>query len=283
MRMSKTLVAFALAVVASTGAVGRTPASGSDVAADVRLLAKTFEETHPRLFRPVSRERFRAEVESLARRAPTLSANELFGLMRIAALPGPRNGHTGIVPLAGHRRPLHLNPLRLYDFAGGVHVVDERTDRDDLIGSRLVSLSGVPTARLLEIVRPLVSRDNATGRKGYAPHFALTAEVLDGLGIVDGAGAAEFRFGKPTGEAVALTLAPIEAGEYAAVFGDALYGHYPAILPSRPRPLYLARSNRPLWMTKLASGRGSSSATTRPAFRRTRQPSVSTASRGIRR
>jgi hypothetical protein len=252
----KTLFALALAVVASAAAAGRTPASGSDAPADVRLLAKTFEETHPRLFRHVSRERFRAEVENLARRAPTLSANELLvGLMRIAALPGPRNGHTGIVPLAGHRRPLHLYPLRLYDFADGVHVVDQRTDRDDLIGSRLVAIAGVPTARLLELVRPLVPRDNATRRKGYAPHYALTAEVLDGLGIVDGAGAAEFRFEKPTGEAVALTPAPIEAGEYVAVFGDALHGHYPAILPSRPRPLYLARSNRPLWMTKLARGR----------------------------
>ena len=159
------------------------------------------------------------------------------------------------MPLAGHRRPLHLYPLRLYDFADGVHVVDERTERDDLLGSRLVAIGGVPTARVLELVRPLVPRDNNTGLIGYAPHFALTAEVLDGLGLVDGAGPVEFRLEKPSGEAVTLTLAPIEAGEYAAAFGDSLHGHYPAILPSRPRPLYLARAGRALWMMRLAGGR----------------------------
>jgi hypothetical protein len=250
------LLALGLTVVASAGVVRAAPSAGSDAAGDVRLLGRTLEETHPRLFRHVTRQRFHAEVESLARRAGTLSDNELLvGLMRIAALPGPRNGHTGIVPLADHRRSLHLYPLRLYDFADGVHVVDETSERDDLLGSRLVAISGVPTTRVLELVRPLVPRDNDTGRKGYAPHFALTAEVLDGLGLVEGVGPAAFRLEKPTGEVVTVMLAPIEAGEYAAAFGDALHGHYPAILPSRPRPLYLARAGRALWMTKLAGGR----------------------------
>ena len=58
---------------------------------------------------------------------PRLSDNELLvGLMRIAALPGVRNGHTGLFPLdAQHRRSLHFYPLRVYDFADGLFVVDE--------------------------------------------------------------------------------------------------------------------------------------------------------------
>ena len=41
------------------------------------------------------------------------------------ALLGPRNGHTGLFPGdPSHTRELHLYPLRLYDFADGLYVVD---------------------------------------------------------------------------------------------------------------------------------------------------------------
>jgi hypothetical protein len=256
--MRKVVLLVALVAVAAgvAGTAGAARSAETDATADVRLLAKTFEDTHPNLFRHVSRKRFRAEVASLARRARGLSANELLvGLMRIAALPGPRNGHTGIFPLAAHRRALHLYPLRLYDFADGVHVVDARPGLEQLVGARVVSIAGQPIERVLELVRPLVPRDNDTGRRGWAPHFALVAEVLEGLGVVEGAGSVSFGLRTPGGETQDVSLAAIPAEEYGAAFSDGLHGHYPSILPKRDRPLYLARSDRELWMTKLAAGR----------------------------
>ncbi len=197
----------------------------------MRLLGQQLETIHPQPFRHFARDEFRAEVDTLARRAARSSADELLvGLMRVTALLGPRNGHSGIFPLDPlHRRTLHLYPLRLYDFADGVHVVDDAGGA--LVGSRLLSIAGVPVDRVLELVRPLVPRDNSANLRGWAPHYALVAEVLAGLGIVEGVGPVTFAFEKPTGEVVDVSLGPVRDDAYVAEFRDALHGHYPAALP----------------------------------------------------
>ena len=77
-------------------------------------------------------------------------------------------------------------------------VVDAR-DRT-LVRSRLVSIEGTSVERALELVEPLTPADNAWNTRGMAPHYLLTAEVLDGLGVVDGAGPATFTFERPGGQ-----------------------------------------------------------------------------------
>ena len=87
MRKAGVLLAT-LAVVVVTAGAHAGPSATPGAAADVRALGAALEANHPDLFRNVSRVRFRSEVESLARRAPALSDNELLvGLMRIAASP----------------------------------------------------------------------------------------------------------------------------------------------------------------------------------------------------
>lgn len=255
MRMSGLLLVPLAMVVLVSGAHAR-PSASSSAATDVRLVASTIESVHPDPFRSLSRQRFRAEVNDLARRAPTLTRNELLvGIMRVIASLGPRNGHTGIFPLdPANRSELHLFPLRLYDFADGVFVVDEVGDLG-VEGTRLVAVEGVPLARVLERVRPLVPHDNASNVRGLAPHFGLVAEVLEGLHITAGAGPVEFTFERPDGEQVTLSLSPISAHEYRAAFADAHYGHYPAIPPAASRPLYLASSTKVMWARTLEGGR----------------------------
>jgi hypothetical protein len=222
----------------------------------VRALGAALEANHPNLFRNVSRARFRSEVDRLARRAPALSDNELLvGLLRIAALPGVRNGHTGLFPLdAQHRRSLHFYPLCVYDFSDGLFVVDEVGDRG-LVGLRLVDVAGVPVGRLIELVRPLVPRDNASFFRGEAPHFTLVAEVLDGLGVAGGVGPRELTFERRRGERVTATLDPIARDEFARAFADPLHGVYQALLPQASAPPYLAQMGRPLWARRVAGGR----------------------------
>jgi hypothetical protein len=256
MRMLRVLLVLPLAAVVLASGAHARPSAPATSAQDVRALADALDGIHPGLYENVTRSRFRAEVERLARRAPSLDRSELLvGLMRIAALPGVRNGHTGLFPLhPGHRRPVHMYPLRLYDFADGVFVVDS-SGPDDLRGSRVVTIGGRPVGQVLELVQPLVPRDNAWNLKGWAPHFALVAEVLAGLGIVEGVGPATFGLQQPDGTAVDVTLEPIAGDAYVAAFGDPLHGHYPATLPARPQPLYLAQRGRELWMTTIRGGR----------------------------
>jgi hypothetical protein len=258
--MRTALAALALAVLALTGSAEGRASQGSSsaipgAAKDVRELGAGLESLHPNLFRNVSRQRFRSEVVALARRAPRLDANQLLvGLMRIAALPGDRNGHTGLFPLHGHRRELHLYPLRLYDFVDGVHVVDEVAG-PSLTGLRLVAVAGVPVEQVLTRVRPLVPHDNESSMRALAPHYALVAEVLAGLGVTESMGPVTFSFERAGGERVEQVLAPIAGSEYAADFSDPLHGHNPSVLPSRLRPLYLAQAGRELYVRKLAQGR----------------------------
>jgi Peptidase family S41 len=255
MRMPRALLSVvAVVVVVAAGADARTSAP-ADVAADVRELGLSIETLHPAPFRSISRQRFQAEVNALARQAPTISRNELLvGVLRLIALLGPRNGHTGLFPGdPSHARPLHLYPVRLYHFADGVYVVD--ADDKALVRNRLVAIEGATVERVLELVGPLTPHDNPWNTRGLAPHYLLTAEVLDGLGITDGTGPADFTFERPDGRRVDVALTAVPGHEYASVFSDPHHGHNPSSLPRASTPIYLAGSARPLWARTLARGR----------------------------
>jgi Peptidase family S41 len=254
MRTTGLLLALIAMVALVSSAQARLSAESS-AASDVRDLGDSIEQIHPAPFRSISRARFEAEVNELAARAQTISRAELLvGVLRLIASLGPRNGHTGLFPGdPGNVRPLHLYPIRLFRFADGVFVVD--AEDKGLVGRRLVAVDGTPVERVFELVDPLVPHDNASNTRGMAPHYALTAEVLHGLGIVDTAGPADFTFESPGGARTDVTLTPIPGPQYAGEFADPLHGHYPSVLPSAPRPLYLANSGKALWVTTLAGGR----------------------------
>jgi len=254
MRTTGLFLAF-IAMVALVSSAQARPSAGFSAAADVRDLGDSIEQIHPAPFRSISRQRFEAEVDDLAGRAPRISRDELLvGVLRIIASLGPRNGHTGLFPGdPTNVRPLHLYPIRLYRFADGVFVVD--AEDKGLVGRRLVAVDGTPAERVFELVEPLVPHDNAWNTRGMAPHYVLTAEVLHGLGVVDTAGAADFTLESSGGARAEVTLTPVPGPQYASEFADPLHGHYPSVLPSAPRPLYLANGGRPLWVTTLAGGR----------------------------
>jgi hypothetical protein len=254
MRMSSLLLA-SLAMVAVVSVAQARPSAPATTADDVRDLGKQIEQIHPDPFRSVSRQRFESEVSALAQRAPGLSRNELLvGMLRLVALLGPRNGHTGIFPGdPAHTHELHFYPLRLYQFTNGVFVVDAQDKA--LVRARLVAINGTAIDRVLEVVRPLTPGDNASNILGLAPHYLLTAEVLAGLGVTDDTGPARFTLEQPDGRRADVALTAIPARRYIATFADALYGHYPSILPQASRPLYLSGSAKPLWARTLADGR----------------------------
>jgi hypothetical protein len=249
------LLLVPLAVVALVSSAQARPSAPATLADDVRELGTAIEQNHPAPYRSVSKERFVSEVDALAQRASSLSRDELLvGVLRLVALLGPRNGHTGLFPGdPSNTRELHLYPIRLYEFSDGVHVVDA-ADRS-LVGSRLVAIGGTPVAQVLDRVEPLVPRDNDWNLRGLAPHYVLTAEVLHGLGIVESAESAAFTFARPDGQQVAVPLVAVPASRYVSTFADPIHGHYPSVLPAAARPLYLSGSARPMWARKLAGGR----------------------------
>ncbi|HJU48196.1 MAG TPA: hypothetical protein VJ689_08690 [Gaiellaceae bacterium] len=242
-RAFATLALVLLTAQATTAADSPAPGLRREVAE----LAASMERYHPDLFHAVSRKRFRAEAAALAQRAPSLSRAQLVvGLMRLTALPGVRDGHTGIYAAdPSHSRPLRLYPLRLYDFPDGLRVIGA-TSRQDLVGKRLTAVNGTPVARVVAAVRPLVPHDNEWSRRHLLPEWIVTQEVLQGLGIVAGR-TATFSFEG----GVDAALAPVAAAEFRSVLGAMI----DAPVPPGPRPVWLQRLEVPHWLTTLDHGR----------------------------
>jgi dienelactone hydrolase len=245
--------AVALLIVAVACGTSSAHAEG-DGAADVRLVASHLREDHPNLFHDLSPARFEAEVDSLVARADSVGEDELLvGLMRLAALPGVRDGHTGIFPLdPSNGRVLHMYPVRLYTFEDGTYVVGQ-VGGTDLLRARLVAVNGRPLADVVAAVSPLVPRDNDSTLRLRVNTFLDTAEVLHGLGVAPDTGPLAFTFERD-GARFAATLAPVPLSRYAAGIGDLVHPLIPQAITGRVPP-YVARNDRSLWTGKLAGRR----------------------------
>jgi hypothetical protein len=233
----------ALAVFALAGCTSSDERTSADpaarAAADISLLTERVEAVHPDPWHAVSRAEFRSAARRLQERIGTLDADErLVELMRLTALLGERDGHSGIFPLDdAHDRPLHLYPIRLYEFSDGFFVVDA-IGRPDLVGARLLRIGGRPVDELARAVAPLVPADNDSSRRARTPQYLVVAEVLRGLGLED------HRLQLDRGE---VMLEPVDAGAWADAFEDLSW--HPMIPPGLPH------GDEPWTVRSLASGR----------------------------
>lgn len=221
--MRQAAVVLGILALAGCSSDERVAAPPSETAQDVRLLVDRIEAIHPNPWHAVSAQDFKTAARELERKIDSLSADEqLVELMRLTALLGERDGHSGLFPLdETHDRTLHLYPIRLYEFSNGFFVVDA-IDRPDLIGARLVSIAGRPVDEVMAAVRPLVPADSEWSLKARRPQYLVVAEVLRGLGYAS----PEFEF-----EGVTTSLEPVEADEYAAAFPDLFHPMVPQGLP----------------------------------------------------
>ena len=242
MTLRTTIAAVAVAVALASGA----PGASLDASSDISNLVVEIEQRHPNPYHAITREDFHRAADDLAARAPGLTRSEqIVGVMRLMAMLGERDGHSGVHPLSpvpGQR--LSAYPLRLYRFPGGLYVV-QAEDRS-LIGSRIAGIGGVPADEVEARVRPLITRDNEWTVLDRLPYFVVVAEVLSGLGIVP-----TFTFELPGGARREVTFAPISVDEHVARFG----GWWQATTRPGRQPLYLRLRNIRYGLTKIDRGR----------------------------
>jgi hypothetical protein len=188
-------------------------------------------EHHPDPFRSVTREEFEdAAAFASAAASEGSRSDAVRALMRLGALLGERNGHTGIHPLDPHPEPLHFFPLRLYEFDDGFFVVSA-PDRA-LVGAQLLEIGGLPIDALAEQVAPLVPRDNEWTVRARRPSYLMAAEIESG----------PYTLRPRSGDRVELELEPLPAAEYIATL-DA------------DRRLPVARRDERSWVESLGDGR----------------------------
>jgi hypothetical protein len=223
---------------------------------DVAALVDGVARIHPDPWHDVSEADFLASAGELAADYDELGPNErLVGLMRLLALLGERDGHSGIFPLdPAHDGALGLLPVRLYDFADGLFVVDA-IDRPTLVGARVESIGGLSVDEVRALVEPLVPHDNAGSLRARVPQFMLVAEILHGLGVTTSPEEVELGLVLKGGAREVVPLQPMPAAEYAAAYPDLFHPLVPQGLPARPAPPYLARRLEERWLATLDGGK----------------------------
>jgi dienelactone hydrolase len=221
---------------------------------DVKLAAQHLRDDHPNLFHDLSEARFDAAAADLSAHADSLDDDQLLvGLMRFGAMPGVRDGHTGIFPLnPANRRVLHAYPIRMYTFADGTYVVGQ-AGGSDLLRARLVAVNGHPLEDVIAAVSPLVPHDNDSTLRLRVTTFLNTPEILHGLGLVPDLGPVTFTFERG-GNRFAASLAPLTVPDYGRAIGDLAHPLLPQGITAAV-PAYVARRNQQIWTTKLAGKR----------------------------
>jgi hypothetical protein len=216
-------------------ATGSASPSAPSSAVDLSWLVDELERSHPSPFHAVDRETFVAALEDLETRLPELTAEEaLVETMRVwAMLSRERDGHQFALAQDAHAGD--VLPIRLYEFAEGVHITDALPPHEDLIGARIVALGGEPMDDVLAAVEPLVPRDGPQTVRAHRPILLLEVDVLRGLGIV-GDGTVALEVEAPDGQRRTAELTPVSADEHAAFAPQ--FGRYR--LPLDERVTYLA-------------------------------------------
>jgi hypothetical protein len=215
-----------------SGAGSPTPAvTERELRQDLRALVAHIRSTHPDPWHSISRLAFDGAVSALNDRLRELGRDAfLVELMRLMALLGPRDGHSGVFPT---EQQGHLLPFRLYRFGEGVFVVDASDDHTDLIGAEVTRIAGWPISDLWSAVAPLVPADNEMTRLARVPHYLVVAEILHGLGITDDT-AAPMPLAFDLGDGpTTVEIEPIPTSTYTTTF-DVWNALIPPALPPRP-------------------------------------------------
>ena len=134
---------------------------------DAIQLLDAIERHHPEPYRDVAPEVLRQQAERAAEAEATERNLGIIELMRLGALLGDRNGHTGILPWRDHSMPFRQYPIRGYEFEEGVFVV--AAAEHDLIGCELITIAGTPLADVMAEVSPLVPHDNKSTVREHQP------------------------------------------------------------------------------------------------------------------
>ncbi len=198
--------ALANAVASSpTAAASRDPWAG-----DLSLLDEQVRAVHPDPFAINPQSAWVAKLAELHQTLPGATPDQR--IVQFASLVGLLDTHSS---LSG---PFHSYDVVVYPFKDGWFVL--RAKDPTLVGSRLVSIGGHPTADVEAAMRPLVPADNESGKLDGLEGSMTTVEFLHGLGIVDDPAKPEFVFERAGGTQVTVDLTSSDQATWELELGD---------------------------------------------------------------
>ena len=151
---------------------------------DLRFMMREIETRHANPYHHTSKARLGKAAAALDAAIPRLDRNDIIvEMMRIAAMVG--DGHTRVDPRKDAAFGFRSLPLRLYLFDDGMWVRAVAPGQEKLLGARVEAVGDVPITEALRRVSELVSRENDSGPRLYAPLYLAMPEVLEAIGLSD--------------------------------------------------------------------------------------------------
>jgi hypothetical protein len=181
------LLTFATLAIASAAGLAQ---SASPLAADIAQFRREFMAVD-RSYSAAAREAAERRLAALEAALPTATAAQFeLEIARIVAIAD--NGHSNASALSRARRHNRV-PIRLAPFIGDFYVLRARGANADVLGARLVSIDGQPSAKLREIAHDLTG-GTAGFRDRAAPLLLESPALLNAAGVSRAADGATYVF-----------------------------------------------------------------------------------------
>lgn len=204
--------------------------------ADIAYFVEEAQRLHVSLDRPAYSPAFLSAAAALSRDVPALSdAKVSLGLTRLATMLG--DGHSYLVG------PNASAPIKLYQFADGIYVVDAGTAAADLIGARVRRIGSVSADSAMQLIAVTASKDNALTPLWLGIGRLSSPRILYELGLSTDSTRLLLSVTDRTGVLRSVSLAP-EPVSLRRKLG-------PSKIASSPAPLWLSRVDDKHWVTTL--------------------------------
>ena len=175
---------------------------------------------------------------------PRLGDTEV--MVRIAAIVASiGDAHTSL-PLPQGRTPFRWFPFTFFGFEDGWRVNAVRSDLVQLLGCKIVQIGDTTIEDAIAKVASVISHENDQWVKYQFPSYAMWADVLKTVGIVDNLDSARWTFETIGGERFSLDIATIPQGSISGISLPDGQGF---------KPPYQQNTTQNYWYTYLESTR----------------------------
>lgn len=221
--------------------------SNGDWRKDINFLTQESEQIHPNLFHSINRGEYLAAAETLKSNLSGMTFAGIFvEIKRLVALAAKKeDGHSQVTMFQA--TGFRLYPLRLYEFADGVFVIDANPPHQQAIGQKVVQIGGKDMNQVNTILDPLITRDNPTNVKQKRTLHYVVPEILKVTGVIQDTEQGDYLLEDGGGNFSTLTVAPIGKEVYRNTL-DSTTG-----LPEAATPLTMSDLSTPFWMQLLSA------------------------------
>lgn len=209
---------------------------------DLQFLASEVKRLRIDPFASISEVDFDAAVTDIYDQIPNLTDAQIYMRMQqLIARVG--DGHTLI---RGNNKLLKMVflPLQFYEFSDGLFIVAASDEHTDLVGAKVLRFGDKTFAEAKDIVKAMVSYDNAMGVTSTTPWFLRNCDVLT-----------EFKLA-PDRDHVTLTILDREGQERDVTLSPVKFQPHGRLQPSKltanPAPLHLKNVEDYFWLEQLA-------------------------------